>query len=208
MRHPENISEAITFAVQNILAGKWTASPGIIESYDAATKRANVQPAIKSMLEDGSSVEHPLCLNVPVLFPSAGGYCLSVNKLDRGEPVLLIFCRRGISGFKQAFGMANPSGGMMQMDSAVAIAGFGALSISPANGISLQKNDGSVKIDVSDNQVEIKVGSGGAVFKSDKSVTFANGASITAAGNFVSAQLVTLETHKHSPTGTSPVIPS
>jgi hypothetical protein len=150
------------------------------------------------MMEDGTAVEHPLCLNVPVVFPSAGGYCLAANKMNKGEAVLLVFCRRGISGFKQAFGLANPSGGMMQMDSAIAIAGFGAISITAPDGISLQKSDGSVKIDASDTKIELKIGSlGGATFNADGSVSFKNGASITAAGDFVPKNTPTVSVKSH-----------
>ena len=209
---PNNLSESLSFAGSQILTGKWTATPGIVDKYNPATRRAEVKPTPMAKFVSGKHEDHPLCLDVPVLFPSAGGWTLAVKDIPRGEPVLLIFCRRGIQNFKLTFQNAFPSGGMMDMDSAVAIAGFGSLSITPPAGISLQNADGSVKVDVSETKIELKIGTlGGATFNADGSVQFKNGASINAAGQFVSKNLVNIETHLHHlgiGDTLAPVIPS
>jgi hypothetical protein len=210
-QQPKTMPEAMLLAVNNILSGKWTATAGSVISYNQSTRRASIMPIPRAKYLDGRTEDHPECLNVPVIFQSGGGWTLALN-LERNDPVLLVFCRRGIQNFKETFRNCDPSGGMMDIDSAVAIAGFGALSISPPSGISLQKNDGSVKVDVSSTKVEVKVGAlGGATFNQDGSVVFANGASINPAGQFVSAAGVNIDTHlHHNGTGDtgSPVIPS
>ena len=56
------------------------AAPGIVQAYDASQQTVTVQVAIRErMNEDGVEnwVEIPLLLDVPIVFPRAGGYCQS-----------------------------------------------------------------------------------------------------------------------------------
>ena len=50
------------------------ALPGLVETYDSASKRAVIIPAIDTLLPDDASMPKPPVANIPVLHPSGGGY--------------------------------------------------------------------------------------------------------------------------------------
>jgi len=50
------------------MANVHTSFPGVVEKYDAKTRRADVQPSLKRMLPDGSFMAFPVISNIPVLF--------------------------------------------------------------------------------------------------------------------------------------------
>ena len=183
----------------------YTAIPAIVVSYDGSKKRADLQPTPLTLFKDGTSGALPILPNVPVIMPSGGGYCLTVP-LKKGDAVLVCFCQRGIKNFKKTYGEEEPSGGVLDINSPVAIAGFGALNISASPGASIQKEDGSVKVEIlEDNilieaptKVDVVVGnSGGAEFLADGTVNFANGATSPADGDFVTAAGISLNNHVH-----------
>ena len=209
MKDDEKKNRRMTEALNTILAewrkGLYTAMPATIASYNPSTKRADVQPAIRTQLREGEPILKPVLTNIPVLFPSGGGWALAFNNLPAGEPVMLLFSQRGIGHFKKSYGVENPSGGVMQMDGAVAIAGFGALSIAPPDGIALQNDNGTIKVDLSDDGCNIDIeGTGGANLKKDGSVDFANGATITTDGDFVTKNGISLDSHVHNIVGVMP----
>lgn len=97
-----SLEEGVRAAVLGIRAQMWTALPGILVSYDAATAKAQVQPAVKSVRrkQDGS-LEYmtiPVLPDVPVHFPHGGGYTLTLP-LAAGDEVLLVFSARNIDGW-------------------------------------------------------------------------------------------------------------
>lgn len=229
-KQPDNTG--LSAALKTILAENrktvFTALPGIITAYDGTSKRASVQPTPRTAFKDGTMGALPILPNVPVLSAAGGGYCVAVNLIP-GDAVLLVFCQRGIKAFKKTFGLEDSSGGVLDINSPVALAGFGGLSIAGTEGISLQKEDGTVKVEIrSDNvlveapaKVNIVVGSsGGAEYLPDGTVNFANGivftasgaittpstidagGAITAAGD-VSSDTITINTHVHPITGGS-----
>lgn len=85
------ISEALGAALDQA----WVCCPGIVRSYDGATKTATVQPATRRpiLTEDGA-VEHeetPAIQNVPVAHFGGAGLSLTFE-LAEGDTVLLVFC--------------------------------------------------------------------------------------------------------------------
>lgn len=92
------------------MAGKIRcALPGIIQSFDAATQTATVQPAIKMKVNLGDGVKQldlPVIFNVPVVIPYAqtAGLLLTLP-IKPGDECLLIFADRSIDNFTQAGGM-------------------------------------------------------------------------------------------------------
>lgn len=72
-----------------------TSLPGIVKSYDPATRTATVQPAIKRTTVDGKNPRRPLLLDVPVVFPYSGTQGITFPlKVD--SPCLLVFSQRSI----------------------------------------------------------------------------------------------------------------
>ena len=120
----ENLSQGVPFFGSQLLKRVHTSLPGIVQSYDAATRRARVQPAVDLLLTDGTSAQKPIILDVPVLWPTGGGYTLSLP-LDAGDAVMLLFAERDIQRFKETLAVGPPlSADVMQIQHAVAIAGF------------------------------------------------------------------------------------
>ena len=79
------------------------AIPGVVTSYDAATQTATVQPVVRFRYTDtdGESKQYlpgPVP-NVPILYPSGGGYSLTFP-FDTGDPVLLMVADRSIAEWK------------------------------------------------------------------------------------------------------------
>lgn len=72
-----------------------TSLPGIVESYDPATRTASVRPAMKRTTIDGRNPRRPLLLEVPVVFPYSGTQGITFP-LKVGSPCLLVFSQRSI----------------------------------------------------------------------------------------------------------------
>ncbi|WP_312740924.1 Gp138 family membrane-puncturing spike protein [Cedecea neteri] len=84
------------------------AMPGIIQSFDAATLTAEVQPALRSVQQnnDGttSTQDYPVLVDVPVIFPRGGG-CTLTFPVKAGDECLLIFADRCIDFWWQSGGV-------------------------------------------------------------------------------------------------------
>lgn len=142
-----------------------TAMPGIIEVYDPVRRRARVQPALRMMMTNGDAVDRTPLVNVPVLFPSGGGYSF-LFPLAQGDPVLLLFNERGIAAFKESFALTNPDvGSFFSLSDAVALPGFGPLQLTPATqtGSTWQTEDGETSIVIEQPNIQINVPDGAQV---------------------------------------------
>ena len=83
--------------------------PGIVQSYDSSQQTVTVQVAIRELLnEDGEGkwTEVPLLLDVPIVFPRAGGYVLTLP-ISQGDEVLVCFGDSCIDAWWQAGGVQN-----------------------------------------------------------------------------------------------------
>ena len=70
------------------------ACPGIIQSFDPIEQTVTVQPAIRERTKDQygnlSYVNLPLLVDVPIMFPRAGNFVLTMPP-QQGDEVLIIF---------------------------------------------------------------------------------------------------------------------
>lgn len=148
----EVISSAINYRLQDL----HTAIPARVEAYHADTQTVDVQPVIKSVLVDpnGNSLvqEYPKIPSVPVAFPRAGGYFLSLP-IAVGDTVLVIFCEHSIDVWR-ARGIDTTPGvtSLHGLSGAVAIPGVfptnAPLSDAATNALVLGKDGGpQIKID-------------------------------------------------------------
>lgn len=152
-----NMTDAIRFAFGKMVSEMWVCIPGIIESYDQSSKRCTVRPAINILMKDGS-IETPAAIkNVPVEWPSGGGFTI-LAPLPAGEPVEIHFSQRGITQFKESFAQSDPGNGMFAKEDAVVRAGFGSKSVTPATatGMSMQSDDGENYLYVENGIVKVK----------------------------------------------------
>lgn len=85
------------------------ASPGIIQSFDSITQTASVQLAIREKrYNDGEEIweDVPLLVDVPVVFPRAGGYLLTLP-IAPGDECLVIFGDNCMDAWWQSGGVQN-----------------------------------------------------------------------------------------------------
>lgn len=153
----DTLTHTLGFVLQQRLKDVHTALPGTVETYDPEAKRARVQPAIRLLLTDGTTRRRSPLINVPVVFPSGGGYTL-LFPVEAGDTVLVVFSQRGLAAFKRAFEESDPTlGHLFDASDGVALPGFGALSVTPATstGAALQTEDGATSIRVDGDTVEI-----------------------------------------------------
>ena len=154
----DQLSTALDFFFSQQVKSLNTALPGIVQTYDAATRRAKVQPATRTLLTSGQTVSKRPVIDVPVLHPQAGGYIVHVP-VAQGTPVMLLFSQRGIHEFKQTLQESDPDPeSFMAIQDAVAIVGFGVTADTTlANGeeLVLQNQDGSTHIRVGETAVHI-----------------------------------------------------
>ena len=156
----KNFEQALGFVFNQQFKKLYTCLPGIVQFYDETTKRAQVLPAIQRTFTDGSSISMPILVDVPIIFPSGGGFTITMP-ITNGDSVLIMFSQRGITEFKKYFDESLPDiDSLLSIQDAIAIPGFGALSISPnlSDGANMQTEDGTNSVSVNNNKVELKLG--------------------------------------------------
>ncbi|MEQ5055461.1 Gp138 family membrane-puncturing spike protein [Klebsiella michiganensis] len=141
---------------QAIMSAMRVSIPGIIQSFDTDAVTAVVQPAIKGSEQDESgaevSVNLPLLVDVPVVFPRGGG-CTLTFPVKEGDECLVIFADRCIDFWWQSGGIQEPVDGRMHdLSDAFCIVGpqsqakkIGGISTTAAQ---LRTDDGSAFIEL------------------------------------------------------------
>jgi len=103
--------QIIKDAVNAAMANLWTALPCEVVEYNNEAVTVNVQPLIKIPvhLPDGEieTVELPMLLDVPVMFPCAGGFTIT-HPIQKGDECLVNFADRNIDLWWQSGGIQNP----------------------------------------------------------------------------------------------------
>ena len=161
-RQYRNFAAATDKINEELLKKIYTAMPGIITFYDEDTRRATVRSALDIRTSPRfERIERPEIANVPVVFPSGGGYSLRVP-IHIGDAVLLIYSMRGLEHWKETYVRSEPGGGLLSEIDAIALPGFGMVgSSSPqAAGLVIQKDDGESWINLEDGNVTIHSTSG------------------------------------------------
>ena len=145
-----------------------TAMPGIIQSFDAATQLASVQPAIRRIFvtRDGDSEilvpsDLPILINVPVIFPRGGGFSLTFP-VAKGDECLLVFCERSIDNWHETGKVKKPgSRRFHSLSDATALVGLSSVPNKIPNyddtNVVLKKDDDSSVITVyTDGNIRFK----------------------------------------------------
>jgi len=95
-RVPVDFAAVLDAATRRAIRRLHTAAPGVVESYDRTDRRATVRPVCRGRWEgEDGAVRYPAVTDVPVLFPSGGGFSFSWP-LAAGDTGLLIFAERSI----------------------------------------------------------------------------------------------------------------
>lgn len=100
--------ESLRLAIDGALAQLWTAAPGIVQAVDLAAQTCSVQPSVQGQVADAAgnvrTVNLPLLVDVPIVFPRAGGFALTMP-LKTGDEVLVVFGARCIDAWWQSGGV-------------------------------------------------------------------------------------------------------
>lgn len=106
-----NAGEQQYFNNEGLQARLWTALPGIITAVDYTKFTVSVQPAIMGKTEDAEGVQTdvqlPMLVDVPVLFPNAGGWHLTCP-IQVNDECLVVFASRCIDAWWQNGGVQKP----------------------------------------------------------------------------------------------------
>jgi hypothetical protein len=179
----------------------WTAFPAIVESVDFAAMTLEAQPAIQGVVNnpDGITttvVNLPLLVDVPICFPSAGGFLLTLP-IKAGDEVLIIIASRCIDAWWQNGGVQPPMEARMHdLSDGFALPGprsqpkvVGGIS---TTGAQLRNDSGTTYIEIAAN--------GKIKLVSPTSIDITGNLNVT--GDVV-AGTISLKTHTH-PVTTAP----
>ena len=86
-------------------AAMWTALPARVTAFNAQAMTVTAQPLIKGAQNDENGnhqqVDMPLLPDLPVVFPSGGGFTLTFP-IKEGDECLVVFSARCIDGWWQS----------------------------------------------------------------------------------------------------------
>lgn len=206
-----NYEEALRTMLDGRQATIWTALPGIIQSFDRVKQTCVVQIALQATQtkSDGTQqqVNFPLLLDCPVIFPSGGGFCLTLD-LQQGDECLMLFSNRCIDAWWQSGGVQKQQEFRMHdLSDGFVLPGPHSqpnkISNIKANAAQLRSDDGMTYVEVNDSGIVKVVAPGGISLNGliiDSSGNLTTSGSITAGSG--GADAVGLQTHKHPTAGT------
>lgn len=100
--------ESLRLALESQQAQIWTALPGIVSGVDLAKQTVSVQPSVQGSVSDSSgnvtNVNLPVLVDVPIVWPRAGGFALTFP-IKAGDEVLVVFSSRCIDAWWQSGGV-------------------------------------------------------------------------------------------------------
>jgi len=209
--------EALRLAMEGRLSSVWTALVGLVQSVDYTKRTCTVQPSIQGRVQLPSGqyqyVNLPVLVDVPIVFPSAGGFTLSLP-LAAGDEVLVVFASRCIDSWWQSGGIGLPMESRMHdLSDGFAIPGPRSLATTTplsATNAQLTSDDGETYIELTPSgNVNVKA----TIFNVEATTINMEATdlnfegNLTVDGNIVADELtvgaVPFSTHRHS-TATNP----
>lgn len=103
-----SFEESLRLALKGWSLSTWKSLPAIIQSFDPIKGTCTAQPAIQALVrqKDGTQkyVNMPLLVDVPVIFPNAGGYLITFP-VKQGDEALVMFADRCIDNWWNSGGI-------------------------------------------------------------------------------------------------------
>ncbi len=196
---------AMRLALDGRQATIWTAMPGIVKKVTLADMTVEVQPAIQGTIEDETgamqSVNLPLLVDVPIVFPSAGGFTITLP-VAVGDEVLVIIASRCIDAWWQSGGIQRPMEARMHdLSDGFAIPGpkSQAKKISgiSSTGVQIRNDAGTSYVEIAaDGKIKL-VSSSEIDITGNLKVTGTIAATSTVTGNTATTP-ISLTTHTHT----------
>ena len=91
------LDEVILAGIDSVLNELNTSLPAKVISYDSSKQSIEAQIEIKRTLK-GETIYIPRLVDVPVVFPSGGGFSISFP-LVAGDKVIIVFCQRSLDSW-------------------------------------------------------------------------------------------------------------
>ena len=106
----EDLYAALRYALDGLRTEIQTSMPAIIQSFDPVKRTCTAQPTIRyqmTMFDNTKKwVTLPIIVDIPVIFPSGGGFTLTFP-VKNGDECLLIFASRCIDAWWYSSGVQN-----------------------------------------------------------------------------------------------------
>jgi hypothetical protein len=144
-------SEDIRAAIESAAFDIHVACPGIVQSFDPEAKTVAVKPAVRAAV-NGRAEEYPILADVPVVFPSAGGFTLTFP-VKPGDNCLVVFGDSCMDAWWQNGGIQDPVE-FRQHDLSDAFAVFAPLNQThkvpgiSADNVQLRHDDGDCYVEI------------------------------------------------------------
>lgn len=127
MDQTPSLIQLLKQAIDKRLLYVHTALIGRVESYDANTQLADIQPLLKRSIHTDQAQSKqealPLLVDVPIIFPRAGGFFISLP-VQPGDCVQVLFNETSIDEFLTEMPSPIASAGRFTLQGAVAIPGI------------------------------------------------------------------------------------
>ncbi len=102
--------EALRLALDSKQSTMWTAMPAVVSSVNLTKMTVEATPTIQGRFADPNGEVHfldmPPCLDIPICFPSGGGFLITMP-IAVGDEVLIVFASRCIDAWWQSGGISN-----------------------------------------------------------------------------------------------------
>ena len=206
----------ISYAFGELMKDVCTSIPGHVLTFDPLTQLAQVQIGILRVDANDATFTLKPIVEVPVYF-AGGDYCVEYQ-IDPGCEGDILFSQRCIDGWVQSGGVAtNPRGRFHSMQDAMFLPGFrsqpNVLPDFQNNGVRMRnkagtqfvwlKNDNSISMDngvarfnvLADGTTLMQNGAGSFQLQADGTFLI-NGLKITPAGDVITANGISLNTHR------------
>lgn len=183
-----------------------TTQPGKVVSYDPATNRAVVTPSQPKLLADGSPLEAPNVVEVPVVWPvGMAGKVGMTWPLQAGDGVKLDFAQRSLDGWLNGQEAAPDDPRRFDLADAVATPGLSATGVAP-NPNDVELFFGPVKLRLRPDGSAVLFTNGGSLTISANGEAAFNGPTVHVSGDLVAvgdiwAGPVSLRHHQHLASG-------
>lgn len=159
----ESPEEFYRIMFSNFSMGMRVSIPAIVQSFDPVTQTVTAQPALRERIKNDdlepSWVDLPLLLDVPVVLPRAGGFCLTLP-INQGDECLIVFADMCIDAWFASGKVQNQiEKRRHDLSDAIAIMGIWSqprkLSGYSTNSAQLRTDDGTAYISLKPSGIDL-----------------------------------------------------
>lgn len=182
----EAFMDAINRVVGEHISEINTMVPGVVVSYNPDTNRAVVRPSLPKRLADGTDLQPPQIVSVPVKWPGGGGGRMTFP-IKAGDPCEIRFSQRGLDNWMGGSAGSSDDPRSFDLNDAVCDPGLAPVGI-PGHATDMVWGNDSYSISIGPNGFVFKTPGGTVTIGADGKVK---------AEQDIIAGTISLQTHKH-----------